>query len=142
MPAPDPLIQKHIEEAKANYQRYEMMIMQPENVSWAAVFLFYSAIHLIQAMARRDTPLEVPRNHEDRRSYVSRYMPAVAVLYLTMDDVSMDVRYKLKTYEVARVRRIHDTQFKPVRTYLKECQVEWTFPLHPTSPENSETTVA
>lgn len=132
MPAPKPSwrIDAHIEEAKANYQRYELMLERDENVSWAAVFLFYSAIHLIQARAFQDTSDDIPGDHEDRSDYVSHYLPVpIARSYAVLYIASRQVRYDLKPKSRAEVRALHDDHFAKLRRHFREeFGIAWQYP--------------
>jgi|SRR5579871_913855 len=141
-PKPSWRIQGHIDEAKANYDRYELMLEKPENVSWGAVFLFYAAIHLIQARAHQHTPEDIPVDHEDRRDYVAHYLPAnIAENYYTLDDVSMQVRYQLKGKTLAQVRALHDDHFAKIRRYLREQEgIAWQSPNSAASSQQGDVT--
>jgi hypothetical protein len=102
------------------------MLEKPEDEPWAEVFLFYSAIHLIQSYAHDRTPDDIPYNHEGRRSYVVDYMPdEVVYSYYRLDDVSMAVRYKLRRLTRTQIRAIHDDHFAKIRRYLREQGIAW-----------------
>lgn len=123
-------IEEHIHEAKRNYERYLLMLQNEDNVSWATVFLFYSAIHLIQSYARRDTPTDIPSNHESRRNYVAYYLPEnIAANYMELDDVSKLVRYNLRRKSPRDVRTLHDDHFSKIRKHFREeLSTSWTSP--------------
>jgi hypothetical protein len=129
MPDPAPVprrVQEHIDEAGANYRRYEQMLRAPENVPWATVFLFYSALHLIQAYARYRTRHWIPRDHEERANYVAEYMPLdIAFHYTKLYRASKLARYSMIKYTVAEVRSLHDDQFAKIRRHLREQGVAW-----------------
>ena len=70
----------HIQEAQANYVRYERLAQNPLDIGWALVLLFYSALHLVQAHALAKCPTlsptssawrKVPEDHGERSKYVS-----------------------------------------------------------------------
>lgn len=119
-------IQEHIEEAQANYDRYETMLKKPADISWGLVFLFYSALHLVQAYARLNTPNDVPGDHEDRNNYVAYYMPeGIAVKYTKLYSISRQVRYGPCRFELNKVLSIQADIFAPIRKHLREQGVAW-----------------
>ena len=50
-PTPGRESKRHIKEAYDNYLRYKRLLTSPEDVGWAAVVLFYAALHLAQSHA-------------------------------------------------------------------------------------------
>jgi hypothetical protein len=121
--------QEHIDEAEANYRRYELMLGASENVPWATALLFYSALHLIQAYARYRTRHWIPRDHEDRADYVAENMPlGIAFHYTKLYRASRLARYSMVKYTRAEVRTLHDDQFAKIRRHLREQGVAWQSP--------------
>lgn len=118
--------QEHIDEARSNYRRYERMIQEPEDVSWSAVMLFYSALHLIQAYARHYTPGDIPGDHEDRADYASvNFPPDIAQNYIKLDRVSRQARYHLTKFTAPEVKSLHDSAYAKIRRYLREQGISW-----------------
>lgn len=135
MPAPrlSRRTQEHIEEARANYRRYERMLGEPEDISWATVFLFYSALHLVQAFARHYTPDDISKDHEDRAGYIAFMMPTeVAENYARLERVSKQARYSLATFTAVEVKSLHD-DFARIRKYMREQNIAWQSPTGPQS---------
>src|SRR5438132_11213109 len=99
MSAPIPFsrrVQEHIDEAYANYCRYQRMMEKSDDISWGIVFLLYSALHLVQAYARHNTPHYIPYDHDERHNYVANHMPEeFAVRYEKLNTANTQVRYHL-----------------------------------------------
>lgn len=133
-------IQSHIDEAQANRRRYELMLTNPDDVSWGLVFLFYSALHLIQAYAKYYTPDDIPKDHKDRQYYVAYYFDAdIAAHYEKLYTVSRQVRYSLSQYELAQVREVHDNVYAKVRRYFRDQNIAWATP-NSSNPATNPTT--
>ena len=124
-----PRIQEHIDEAQANYNRYETMLKNPADISWRLVFLFYSALHLVQAYARINTPDDIPGDHEDRNNYVAYYLPeGIAIKYSKLYIVSRQVRYGPCRFELNQILSMQAEVFAPLRKHLREQGVAWQSP--------------
>jgi hypothetical protein len=123
-----PWVAEHINEAEANYRRYERMMELPSDVSWGSVFLFYSVIHLIQAYAYAKTPLDIPRDHDTRRFYVgttAKFPNAIVRAYKRLDDNSMDVRYDLVVRNEDYVNSLHSNEFGDICFHLRKQGISW-----------------
>ncbi len=132
MPAPkttDKEALKHIAEAYTNYRRYERFLNGSEDVSWAVVALFYSAVHLMQAYACAKTPMNLPRNHLEREIYAANQMKPIARLYERIKTVSEWARYDMRWLDAAQTRRIHDEAFRQILIYMREQGLWWDVPV-------------
>lgn len=122
-------VQDHIHEAQANLRRYEQMLRNPDDVPWGMVFLFYSALHLVQAYARHYTPDDIPRDHEDRNSYVAHYFEEdIARHYEALYHLSRQVRYGPVRFDIKRVREAHDDRYAKVRRRFRDEGIAWITP--------------
>lgn len=126
---------EHIAEAYANYRRYERFLNDPEEVSWAVVALFYSAVHLMQAYAHAKTPMNMPDTHEKRAVYISNQMRPIASHYRRLRTASEWARYDMRPSDAAQTRRIHDADFKQILIYMREQGLWWD--VSPSSDANT-----
>ncbi len=136
MPAPkttDREALEHIAEAHANYRRYERFLNNSEEVSWAVVALFYSAVHLMQAYAHAKTPMNMPDAHEKRAVYISNQMKPIASHYRRLRTASEWARYDMRPSDAAQTRRLHDEAFKQILIYMREQGFWWDATLVPDS---------
>ena len=119
---------RHLQEASANYRRYQDFLKEPQNVQWAIVFLFYSALHLVQAYACDKSPDLKLKDHEARDSYVARELRFVAKAYEKLKYASIDARYDLIVYDQVRALKFENDCFRPLRIHLREAGFFWDVP--------------
>src|SRR5438045_1645761 len=92
----------HLERAKADYQTFQayLRLREKGRLDWAAVFLFYAALHLVDAYvveAARDA-YDVPKGHRDdqrpgRGWYVRNRLPTISHEYHFLHNRSNIARY-------------------------------------------------
>jgi hypothetical protein len=89
-------VKKHLERADENLRRFQISRRE-----WAPVYLFYSAVHLVQAHALHTRRYGAvgsggpPKVHSARNAYVSKVLPEIALEYLRLKAQSEDARYDL-----------------------------------------------
>jgi hypothetical protein len=120
----------HIEEAKENFERYERFLADNRDIDWALIALFYSAVHLVQAHAERQTrtvrdPAGIPGDHASRNGYVSRQLSEIYEDYMFLQSASKDARYKRIKRSRQQVEDLHDRFYEPVRSHLATRNIRW-----------------
>lgn len=131
MPAPrttNPQSLRHLQEAYINYQRYESFLDEPQNLHWAVVLLFYSAVHLVDAYIAGKHPDVKIAKHEDRDSYIANQMSAITREYAKLKSASRGARYTFAEYDRARSVRLADECFRPIRIFMREAGFWWEVP--------------
>jgi hypothetical protein len=93
-PFDESLSRRHIIEAETNYRRYEDLKSR-EEWGWAAVLLFYSALHLVEAHKCLYDPDRRFASHEQRNDYVYDALQTINVWYATLQYISRSVRCDL-----------------------------------------------
>ncbi len=140
MAAPGSLNRKsqlHIDEAHANYQRYELLLAIPEHRGWACVLLFYSALHLVEAYKCVYHPDERIDGHEQRDAYIYDELFEIHAHYKAMYELSRNIRYKLRPVSVEDARRLHDDHFAQLRKFFRGIGFAWQSP-NSTNPTQDE----
>ena len=128
MPAPRTTNSKsreYLQEAYENYQRYEKSLDQQEYLNWAIVFLFYSAVHLINAYAIAKHPNKQFHSHQERDEYVKDNLRVIYNRYDILEGASRNARYELVRYGRNRALQIHNNAFNGIRVELKTLGFEW-----------------
>lgn len=136
MPSKQPLklqpgkkARKHIDGAKANYQRYHRFLQSSEDMGWALVALFYAALHLVQTHAITKCGLlqeSVPKNHNERIKYVQDHLGRIEGDYTMLEEMSKCVRYDLWQPTSEEIATYHDQEFARIRTYLAAQNIAWS----------------
>ena len=141
MPAPKTANKEaleHIAEAYVNYRRYERFLNNSEDVSWAIVALFYSAVHLMQAYAHAKTPANMPTTHIERGTYVWNQMKPIAAHYERLKTASEWARYDMGKFNTGQTRRIHDEAFKLILNYMSQQGFWWETAPVPSADEEKQ----
>lgn len=131
MPAPKTTSRRsreHLQEVYENYCRYQNALDRQEYLNWAIVFLFYSAVHLINAYAATKHPDRKFESHYDRDEYIKDNLKVVYARYRRLEEASRSARYDLVRYDRSRTLRFHDEAFAGIRTELKTLGFEWEAP--------------
>ena len=124
----------HIQAAKGNYGRFERLALNPPDVGWALVLLFYSALHLVQAHALAKCPTispaspswrKVPEDHSERLKYISDHLGRLYADYSRLQDASQDVRYELWLPSADEVKSYHDREFAKISEHLHNAGITW-----------------
>ena len=97
---------RHIEEAEANYLRYEIL-RERDEFGWAGVLLSYSALHLIEAHRCKYHPETLILDHSQRNSYVASELREVNRRYNALYQASRSVRYYLDHGSEERLTFLH-----------------------------------
>lgn len=130
---------RHIGEAYANYKRF-LTLRANRDYQWAAILLFYSAIHLIDACHAHYHPTERLNNHSERNDYVRYDEPKrIKRDYDYMYIVSIQLRYEL---QVATTVDLDDfyKHFEIVQEHLRDQHnIAWQLPVVQ-APVNRPTT--
>ena len=113
---------QHLQQARENYDFYFHRTDLTVGVDrqWAAVLLFYSALHLVDAfLAAQSTPFH-PGSHEIRDSCIARLrdLHPIARAYGTLQDRSKDARYRMRPFTQAEVRTLETVQFAAIRQHV------------------------
>lgn len=86
---------QHLDRARQNYQLYRKLADEGIHLDWAVTVLFYTALHLVQTcLIEMATDIsQVPREHGDRRYYVSTRLNSIFRDYRLLEDLSREMRY-------------------------------------------------
>ena len=128
MPAPrtnNAKSREYLQEAYENYQRYENSLDQQEYLNWAIVFLFYSAVLLINAYAAAKHPDRNFTSHYERDEYVRDNLKVIYNRYNILEGASRNARYELVRYDRNRTVQMHNNAFNGIRVELKTLGFEW-----------------
>ena len=128
-----PKSREHLQEAYENYCRYKKFLDDKENLNWAIVLLFYSAVHLVNAYAATKDPYTRFTSHQDRDKYININIKSIYEIYRRLEVASRSARYDLARYDRNRTVRFHDETFNRIRIELKTLGFEWEVPI--ISPE-------
>ena len=118
MPARD----QHIQQARDNFAFYQSRLVLSEAIDcqWAAVVLFYTGLHWVDAyFAALPRPIH-PATHEIRGAWMAGD-PNLAPInrhYALLEDRSQDARYRLKPFTEAEIRRLETQALDPLRTHV------------------------
>jgi hypothetical protein len=113
---------KHLARARQFYQVYLRLKSGRQDLDWAVVTLFYTALHLVQAyfVETATNAFQIPRTHDDRRLRVGTLLTPLFQHYRTFEDLSKDARYDpdyaLPTPE--EVQELEDLDFRPIAAEL------------------------
>ena len=120
---------RYLDEAHDNYLRYNRLLSTPEDMGWAAVVLFYTALHLVQAHAtakcKADTRIKLPEKHLERNSYVANHCRNIDFDYSKLQDFSVSIRYLLYKPDANEIIKYHDEHFIPIRDYFTNIGFGW-----------------
>jgi hypothetical protein len=130
MPAPSRNAERHIQEAFANYRRYERSLTVPDDIAWASVFLFYSAIHLVNAYKiDKDPNYGDIDDHKKCNAYVSTHLRQISNEYKTLYASSRLARYKLRQFNISESRKFHDEHYNRIRRFMEREGFAWVTPV-------------
>jgi len=121
---------RHLDRARQNYQLYNKLAAEGVHLDWAVTLLFYTALHLVQAclIDLAADPSQVPRDHADRRYYVSTRLNPIFHDYRFLEDISREMRYHpdrpLPTLE--QLRRYESEPFTRIVTELRSRGISLT----------------
>ncbi|HEX5140341.1 MAG TPA: hypothetical protein VFX19_05335 [Dehalococcoidia bacterium] len=106
--------QRHREAAEHNEHLARELLRDTEG-GWAAVLTFYSALHYIDSFLA--TRGHHPRNHGERRGYISRLGPLREIYpdYRTLESRSRDARYGLLRITPALAQSLLDRELSDVK---------------------------
>lgn len=122
--------QFHIQKAERNeafYQKYNMHTFDASSYNeWAAVVLFYAAMHYIDAILSKDTFLSDsfrdPDDHQTRKKAVARCREVSRPIkrdYYDLFDRSLDARYKKICFPNDFIRNLVKDQYNPLKNYCR-----------------------
>ena len=60
---------------------------------WELITLFYSALHYVDSYLSKCFGIDTILNHDDRKRYVTSFLPQIKKIYLTLYYLSRDARY-------------------------------------------------
>lgn len=113
-PLPD-LAQRHLAQARHNYDIYRRLSAAAADADWAITALFYTALHLVKAHAVQAHSLDltslIPSTHADYDSYVALRLARALSPYKRLFGAAQRARYRLQPPSAADLRRYHDTDF-------------------------------
>lgn len=116
-----PTVSDHIEQAGRNLKVCDLMQADGTYQEWAAVALFYSALHWIDAYLRQQHSVNV-RTHTDRNRYVSRYLARLWPSYRELQTNSRNARYECARFadsDVNDLREDHQELSEAIKKQLK-----------------------
>lgn len=122
-PFTKPLPQQHLEQAKANFKLYREFSGRPQSLDWAAVFLFYTLVHLIDAYFKeRNGPFDYPKSHNDRERYINGSLTQIWNDYFFVFNRANKARYHPEEAHptFAQLHTWENKQFKAVVDELKK----------------------
>jgi hypothetical protein len=129
-PLPGSRRQPTISRARLNYQLYNKLADEGVHLDWAVTLLFYTALHLVQAflIELAADPSQVPRDHADRRYYVSTRLNPIFHDYRLLEDLSREMRYHPDRPHptLEQVRRYENEPFTRIVTELRSRGVSLT----------------
>lgn len=84
---------------------------------WELITLFYSALHYVDSYLSNAFGIDTILNHDDRKRYVTSFLPQIKKIYLTLYYLSRDARYSstIGTTELAKAK-LYYGQIKQVLT--------------------------
>jgi hypothetical protein len=123
MPPRLPLIPgaaQHLSQARRNRTLYREFAARPADRDWAMVFLFYSALHLVQAYALQIRARPAPSDHESRRQFLASRdeLRDLAETYSIFFHQSRMARYRLWVPTEAELKLAEAFYFEPIREAL------------------------
>jgi hypothetical protein len=94
MPLSNPLARTYEEQAQRNYKLYCQLRDEGAHLDWAVTLLFYTALHLINAvLIETGTAFDLPRDHVDRNVAIALKLRAVYEDYRLLYRLSRTARY-------------------------------------------------
>jgi hypothetical protein len=123
-PSPSkPLAAKHLARARCFYQTYLRLKNSAQDLDWAVITLFYTALHLVQAyfVETATNAFQIPRTHDDRRTRIGIRLTPLFQHYRTLEDYSKDARYDphYAPPTSKEVQELEDLDFRPIVTELR-----------------------
>src|SRR5258707_11570429 len=118
---PDAL--RHLNRARSNYTLYEKLKAEATHLDWAVTVLFYTALHLVQTFIVENaaTGFDIPRDHPERDSCISRLLPGLYVSYRFLSSRSQWARYHVDKPNPSReqIQEYEDQHFRPIEMALR-----------------------
>jgi hypothetical protein len=106
--------------ARQHYQTYLRLKGGGQDLDWAVVALFYTALHLVEAyfVEQHSCPA---RDHQRRRDRVGALLTPLFQHYRTLEDKSQDARYEPRhvSFTPEEVQELEDADFTPLVTGLR-----------------------
>src|SRR5947199_884532 len=86
---------QHLGRARRNHRLYSKLADEGEYLEWAVIVLFHTALHLVQAclIGLATDAAQVPKNHSDRRYFISTRLNPIFRDYRFLEDISREMRY-------------------------------------------------
>src|SRR5438034_628663 len=95
MPLSKPLAQTYEEQARRNFKLYRQLRDESAYLDWAVTLLFYTALHLINAvLIETGTAFDLPRDHMDRNVTVALKLRPIYEDYRLLHRLSRTARYQ------------------------------------------------
>ncbi len=113
-------LKRHLELAADNEQAFKDLrgARQPAHY-WAGTALFYSAVHLVDALLRQSGTAE-PSSHEERwQLLVHEVDDEFIEHYLALKDLSQDWRYYGVETTLAQLDLAHLGHYRPLATVVR-----------------------
>jgi hypothetical protein len=118
-----PAADEHVQQAREFFRFYERLVDEGEELGWAVVVLFYTALHLVQAYAVRRG--ERPTGHDERRGFIARKLPSLVDPYRRLETESQRARYRLRKPDAARLEDCYRHDFLPIVEELRSRGITW-----------------
>ena len=114
---------KHLARARQFHQAYLRLKNGRQDLDWAIIVLFYTALHLIQAyfVETASNAFQIPRTHDDRRTRVGISLTPLFQHYRTLEDYSKDARYDpdYTPPTSEELQELEGLDFAPIATELR-----------------------
>jgi hypothetical protein len=111
---------KHLARARQHYQTYVRLKNGGQDLDFAVVALFYTALHLVEAyfVEHHGYPT---RDHQRRRDRVGALLTPLFQHYRTLEDKSQDARYEPDhlPFTAEEVQELEVLDFTPLVAGLK-----------------------
>jgi serine acetyltransferase len=120
-----PLAAQHLAQARRNRDLFREFAARPADRDWALVFLFYSALHLVQAYAVQHRARPLPYDHESRKEFLANRaeLQELAETYAVFFHQSRMARYRLWVPTEGELKLAEAFYYEPIRERLAELGV-------------------